>query len=108
MSPPAWLGRGGRGPAKPSPVIPADPARVLTGPLDPALIALRASVASHRQRLWLRRLVRRGWMALAAVVPGRTRALDARAGRPHCPRPSRSLARPSRCLGLLGWLDRWE
>ena len=36
--------------------------------LDPVLLALRASLLPHRRRLWVRRLVRRAWVALAAVV----------------------------------------
>ncbi|MEA2612597.1 MAG: hypothetical protein QOI52_556, partial [Chloroflexota bacterium] len=49
-------------------VIPPDPRRHLAGPLDPSLDALRASLVPHRRRLWLRRMVRRAWIALAAVV----------------------------------------
>ena len=51
-----------------APVIPPDPRQHLAGPLDPSLDALRASLAPHRRRLWLRRIVRRAWIALAAVV----------------------------------------
>ena len=36
--------------------------------LDPVLLALRASLLPHRRRLWIRRLVRRAWVALATVV----------------------------------------
>jgi hypothetical protein len=49
-------------------VIPPDPRDRLSGPLDPSLDAIRASLAPHRRRLWLRRMVRRGWMALAGIV----------------------------------------
>ncbi|MBA2300333.1 MAG: hypothetical protein H0W22_06115, partial [Chloroflexi bacterium] len=51
-----------------SAVIPPDPRQHLEGPLDPALDTLRASLAPHRRRLWLRRMVRRAWIALAGVV----------------------------------------
>src|SRR5687767_15541362 len=49
-------------------VIPPDPRQHLAGEMDPAIDALRASLAPHRRRLWLRRMVRRAWMALAGVV----------------------------------------
>jgi hypothetical protein len=47
------------------PVVPLDPRLVVSGPLDPALDAIRASLQPHRRRLWLRRIVRRAWVALA-------------------------------------------
>ena len=49
-------------------VIPPDPRQHLAGPIDPALDAVRASLAPHRRRLWLRRLVRRAWIALAGIA----------------------------------------
>ena len=49
-------------------VIPPDPRQHLAGELDPSIEALRASLAPHRRRLWLRRMVRRAWIALAGVV----------------------------------------
>jgi len=49
-------------------VIPPDPRAVLHGPLDPSLEAVRGALAGHRNRLWLRRIVRRAWLALAAVA----------------------------------------
>ena len=66
----------------PSPLRRAGPARreqspswsrlirvaTLDGPLDPELVQLRGSLLPFRRRLWVRRLVRRGWIALAAVV----------------------------------------
>ena len=51
-------------------VIPPDPRKALSGELDPSLDALRASLAPHQRRLWLRRLVRRTWLALAAIAIG--------------------------------------
>ena len=51
----------------PVPFVPADPA-TLGVALDPALAQLRAGLAAHRRRLWLRRAVRRGWVVLAAVA----------------------------------------
>lgn len=52
-------------------VIPPDPRFALQGvALDPALDALRSSLAPHRRRLWFRRIVRRAWIALAAIAIG--------------------------------------
>ena len=51
-------------------VIPPDPRQSLTGPLDPSLDALRATLTPHQRRLWLRRIVRRLWLATAAVAIG--------------------------------------
>ena len=52
----------------PAAVVPADPRTVLSGPLDPTLLTLRGALASHRRRLWLRRIVRRSWIALAVLA----------------------------------------
>ncbi|MEX2184630.1 MAG: hypothetical protein WEC14_09295, partial [Chloroflexota bacterium] len=52
----------------PPTIVPADPRAVLTGPLDPALLAIRSSLATHRRRLWTRRIVRRVWIAAAVVA----------------------------------------
>ena len=49
-------------------VVPPDPRAVLDGPLDPALLTLRGGLAVHRRRLWFRRIVRRAWIALAALA----------------------------------------
>ena len=38
------------------------------GPFDPELVRLRSSLLPYRRRLWMRRLVRRGWIVLAAVM----------------------------------------
>ena len=35
---------------------------------DQSLLALRSGLATHRRRLWFRRIVRRAWIALAVVV----------------------------------------
>ncbi|MGZ6341098.1 MAG: hypothetical protein ACXWMX_04560, partial [Candidatus Limnocylindrales bacterium] len=35
---------------------------------DPVLVALRRSLVTHRRRLWFRRIVRRAWFALAALL----------------------------------------
>ncbi len=64
----AWSGRG-RVPAE-RVVVPPDPRAVLEGPLDPSLEAIRGALVAHRNRLWLRRIVRRTWLALAAVAIG--------------------------------------
>ena len=102
MPAPAWLARGRRGPAGPAPVVPADPAAVLTGPLDPALVAVRAGLASHRRRLWLRRLVRRGWIALAVVVVAELLLWTLAR---FVPLPSALLVGAAiPIVGLLGWL----
>jgi hypothetical protein len=49
-------------------VVPADPRSAVAGPLDPALLAIRAGLVPHRRRLWLRRIVRRTWIAVAVVL----------------------------------------
>ena len=49
-------------------VVPPDPRAALDGPLDPSLQSIRAALAGHRNRLWLRRIVRRTWIALAAIA----------------------------------------
>ena len=51
-------------------VVPPDPLATLDGPFDPELVQLRGALLPYRRRLWVRRLVRRGWIALAAVVVG--------------------------------------
>src|SRR6187551_2537919 len=56
-----------RGVADATPYVPADPA-TLGVALDPALVELRAGLAAHRRRLWLRRAVRRAWYVLAVVM----------------------------------------
>src|SRR5687767_2728759 len=49
-------------------VIPPDPRQHLAGQLDPSIDAVRASLAPHRRRLWLRRMVRRAWIAVAGIA----------------------------------------
>jgi hypothetical protein len=49
-------------------VVPPDPRHSLSGPLDPTLEAIRDELGGHRARLWLRRIVRRTWVALAAIA----------------------------------------
>ena len=49
-------------------VVPPDPRLHLEGPLDPSIDAIRGSLVPHRRRLWLRRIVRRAWVALAIVA----------------------------------------
>ena len=51
-------------------VVPPDPRLALSGPLDPALETIRAELGGHRRRLWLRRIVRRAWFAVAAIAVG--------------------------------------
>ena len=46
---------------------PADPG-LLPAPIDPILLQLRSVLVGHRRGLWLRRAVRRGWMAVASVA----------------------------------------
>ena len=48
--------------------IPLDPRVAIDGPLDPVLLGVRAGLGSHRRRLWIRRIVRRTWLALAAIL----------------------------------------
>ena len=57
-------------------LVPPDPRDVLEGPLDPTLEAMPGSLMPHRRRLWLRRIVRRAWIALAGHRHERGRALD--------------------------------
>ena len=54
--------------ADPAPVVPPDPRSAVAGPLDPALVAIRTGLVPHRRRLWLRRIVRRTWIAVAVVL----------------------------------------
>ena len=67
---PSALRRRRQGFVAPATVIPPDPRLHLSGPLDPVARRLRAGLAPHRRRLWLRRIVRRSWMALAAIAIG--------------------------------------
>lgn len=48
--------------------VPDDPRRLITGPLDPELERVRVGLRPHRRRLWVRRIVRRAWIVLAAAV----------------------------------------
>ncbi|HSO30340.1 MAG TPA: hypothetical protein VLS28_10585, partial [Candidatus Sulfomarinibacteraceae bacterium] len=68
----SWLRRRRAGSAAPSepPVfhVPLDPWLVLAGPLDPELDRIRVALRPHRRRLWTRRIVRRAWIAAAAVA----------------------------------------
>ncbi|HEY4632824.1 MAG TPA: hypothetical protein VIH00_02820, partial [Candidatus Limnocylindrales bacterium] len=50
------------------PIVPADPRAVLDGPVDPTLLAIASSLAARRRHLWLRRIVRRAWIALAVIA----------------------------------------
>ncbi len=50
-----------------TPYVPADPASLGIS-LDPALSEIRATLAPHRRRLWLRRATRRAWSVAAAVA----------------------------------------
>ena len=56
------------GPSRPVFQVPEDPRRLISGPLDPELERLRIDLRPHRRRLWIRRLVRRTWLALVATV----------------------------------------
>jgi len=64
--------RGRRAPRRDRPevaatMIPSDPAAG-TGPLDPAIAAIRAGLVPYRRRLWLRRVVRRALVLVALVL----------------------------------------
>jgi hypothetical protein len=48
--------------------VPIDPRAALSGALDPDLLAIRRLLRPFGRRLWLRRVVRRTWLVLAAVV----------------------------------------
>lgn len=105
-SPRAVVGRRLRGvrgvsAAHPS-VVPPDPVAVLDGPLDPELLAVRGALRPHRDRLWFRRLVRRGWIALAAVVVAELVLWTVARFVPLPTAPVIGAAIP--VLGLVGWL----
>ncbi|HSK94742.1 MAG TPA: hypothetical protein VLA76_11895, partial [Candidatus Angelobacter sp.] len=57
-----------RGPGDLKPVVPDDPARVLEAPIDRSLLSIRSGLVPHRRRLWIRRIARRTWIALAVVA----------------------------------------
>ena len=48
--------------------IPLDPRLVIGSALDPELERLRVGLRGHRRRLWIRRIVRRAWIAAAVLV----------------------------------------
>ena len=50
--------------------VPADPARVVAGPMDPTLGRIRSGLVPHRRRLWFRRIVRRAWLVAAGIAAG--------------------------------------
>ncbi len=83
-------------------LLPPDPRATLAGPLDPLLLDLRASLIPHRRRLWLRRLVRRAWLAIAAVALAELAlwTLARLVPLPLAPVIGASLP----LLGLVGWL----
>ncbi|MEA2519314.1 MAG: hypothetical protein QOF49_1394, partial [Chloroflexota bacterium] len=60
----------GRSPGRTAgrPVVPPDPRLALDGPLDPSLELIRSRLARHRRRLWVRRITRRAWLALAGTI----------------------------------------
>ena len=68
------VGRGRRSPRRPS--FPPTRRRRSPGRSIPRSIRSASSLLPHRRRLWLRRLVRRGWIALAAVMVAELAALD--------------------------------
>ena len=57
----------GEDPAAPA-MVPVDPRLVVDGPLDPSLTSVLGALGPYRQRLWIRRIVRRTWRALAAIL----------------------------------------
>ena len=57
------------GPAAPT-YVPADPARVVAGPMDPTLGRIRSGLVPHRRRLWFRRIIRRAWLVAAGIAAG--------------------------------------
>jgi hypothetical protein len=48
--------------------VPTDPRAALRGELDPDLLAIRRLLRPFGRRLWLRRIVRRAWLVVAASV----------------------------------------
>ena len=83
-------------------VVPPDPRTVLAGELDPALLGIRAGIAPHRRRLWIRRLVRRAWIALAGIAVAELVLWTVARFIPLESAPALALAIP--VLGLAGWL----
>ncbi|HEV7809430.1 MAG TPA: hypothetical protein VGO64_02425, partial [Candidatus Limnocylindrales bacterium] len=57
-----------RAPAFPALVPPPDPRDLAGAPLEGDLDLIRRSLLGHRRRLWLRRIVRRGWLAGATIL----------------------------------------
>ena len=82
--------------------IPPDPAASLAGPLDPVLLQLRSALLPHRRRLWLRRLVRRTWIALAVVALAELGLWTLARFMPIATAPILAATIP--LAGLLGWL----
>ena len=81
---------GGRRPSRRR--MPPDPRQALSGPLDPSLEAIRAALAPHRRRLWLRRIVRRDVDGARRDRHRRSRAVDG--GSVRTPRGSADRSRP--------------
>ena len=98
---PAMFGRKRREPQG-KPVVPPDPRAAISGPLDPELLQLRAALLPHRRRLWIRRLVRRGWIALAASLVAELALLTVARFVPLEGAAAVAAAIP--IIGLLGWL----
>jgi hypothetical protein len=82
--------------------LPPDPRAALADPIDPLLLELRGAVLPHRRRLWLRRLVRRAWIALAVVVAAELLLWTLARFVPMPAAPLVGAALP--LLGLFGWL----
>src|SRR5436190_8727157 len=102
MSIRGWAQRRLRRTPRVAPVLPRDPRSVIAGDLDPVLISLRAALVPHRRRLWLRRLVRRGWIALACVAIAELVVWTVARFIPLESAPALALAIP--VLGVAGWL----
>ena len=83
-------------------IVPPDPLATLDGPFDPELVQLRGALLPYRRRLWVRRLVRRGWIALAAVVAAELVLWTVARVVPLERAPMIGAAIP--LVGILGWL----
>src|SRR3954453_2885884 len=59
---------GGRRAARPAPFLPTEPILDSSVRQDEDLAALWRGLAAYRRRLWLRRIVRRSWIAIAVVA----------------------------------------
>ena len=83
-------------------VVPADPRLVIDGSLDPSLTSVLGALGPYRQRLWIRRIVRRTWLALAAILIAELVLWTLARFIPITWAPVAALVIPA--IGILAWL----